>query len=316
MDGVIGAARAMLDQGLGVYGYLYDASNPDHHKTQPIRFHGCSPRLQIFARETVAATTPEVVRTLLLRHTAGVTSELLGDANWTAFLDQFEGGPPFRDTVAINAVDPTGMGCVLVGPAPRQVRMTARSRTLWSQVGAHFASAYRLRRSLAAQGKSPLESAEAIIDANGAIQHATGESTSQSARETLRRTALQIDRACGPKGGSPEDALSLWTALVAGRWSVVDHFDTDGRRFFVAWRNDLAVPAHRRLTERELQVALYAALGHPNKLIAYELGVGPSAISMHLHAAQKKLGLRTRAALMDIVRSLVPPLPANARSAS
>jgi hypothetical protein len=33
---------------------------------------------------------------------------------------------------------------------------------------------------------------------------------------------------------NPERALQLWRALVDGRWSLVDSFETDGRRYVVA----------------------------------------------------------------------------------
>jgi DNA-binding CsgD family transcriptional regulator len=43
------------------------------------------------------------------------------------------------------------------------------------------------------------------------------------------------------------------------------------------------------LTKRELQVARYAALGHSNKSIAYELGLSPSTVGVLLARARKKL---------------------------
>jgi DNA-binding CsgD family transcriptional regulator len=84
--------------------------------------------------------------------------------------------------------------------------------------------------------------------------------------------------------------MALWQAMVEGRWSLVDHFDSDGRRFVVAHRNDAAVPDMRGLTWRERQVAAYAALGHANKLIAYELGLSVGTVGQHLATARAKLG--------------------------
>src|SRR5262245_46600144 len=85
--------------------------------------------------------------------------------------------------------------------------------------------------------------------------------------DTLRRAALEAERARGPaRRRDATVALTCWKALVAGRWSLVDHFDSDGRHFLIARR------ARRRppLTPRELEVARLAADGRANKLIAYD----------------------------------------------
>jgi DNA-binding CsgD family transcriptional regulator len=98
------------------------------------------------------------------------------------------------------------------------------------------------------------------------------------------------------------NGLELWHALVAGRWSLLDRFESDGRRYLVARRNDDDVRDPRGLTSRERQIAARAALGHSNKLIAYELGVSPSTVATFLTRALKKLGCATRAEL----RSALP----------
>ena len=54
---------------------------------------------------------------------------------------------------------------------------------------------------------------------------------------------------------------------------LVDHFESDGKRYVLARRNDAAVRGLAALTDRERQALGYAALGHTNKLIAYEMGI-------------------------------------------
>ncbi|MBI5481662.1 MAG: helix-turn-helix transcriptional regulator [Deltaproteobacteria bacterium] len=115
--------------------------------------------------------------------------------------------------------------------------------------------------------------------------------------------------------GAPADGVAAWRALVAGRWSLVDHFDHDGRRFLVARRNDPRVRAPVALTLRERQVAGYACLGHSNKLIAYELGLSPTTIATHLERAARKLGVASRPELIRacaelVVETSVAPPPA------
>jgi DNA-binding NarL/FixJ family response regulator len=97
----------------------------------------------------------------------------------------------------------------------------------------------------------------------------------------------------------------MWRAMVAGRWSIVDRFDRDGRRFLIAHQNEPEAAAPRALTRRERQVVSYAAMGHSNKLIAYELGLSVGAVSAYLNVGMRKLGLDSRvdlARLMQAVR--------------
>jgi DNA-binding NarL/FixJ family response regulator len=145
--------------------------------------------------------------------------------------------------------------------------------------------------------------AEAIFDANSfRITDAVGAATERSATKKLREAAVAIDRARGElRESDPEQALEIWKALVHGRWSTVDWFDTDGRRFIIAIPNSPNVVDPRGLTERERQVVAYAAQGQTNKMIAYRLGLSKSRISLLLRSAMRKLGARTR---VELVRRL------------
>jgi DNA-binding NarL/FixJ family response regulator len=102
----------------------------------------------------------------------------------------------------------------------------------------------------------------------------------------------------------PDNALEIWKALVQGRWSMVDWFDTDQRRFVLAIPNSPDVTDPRGLSERERQVVTYAVLGHSNKIIAYRLGLSTSRISTLLRGSMRKLGFRTRAQLVTWMRGL------------
>jgi DNA-binding CsgD family transcriptional regulator len=137
-----------------------------------------------------------------------------------------------------------------------------------------------------------------VLPPSGSIAHAEVRAQGQDARESLRRAAKAIDRARS-KASSNDEALDLWQGLVAGRWSLVDRFDTDGRRYPVAHKNDPQVTDPRALSLRERQVLAYVAMGYSLKLIAYSLGVSPSSVTVKRQSAMRKLGLQTHA---DVVR--------------
>ena len=64
------------------------------------------------------------------------------------------------------------------------------------------------------------------------------------------------------------------------------------------------------LTERQRQVIKLLSEGHPNKVIARELGISPSTVKVHVHAAFRALGVHSRLAAVAAIR----PLPLMAAS--
>src|SRR5437016_5382338 len=102
------------------------------------------------------------------------------------------------------------------------------------------------------------------------------------------------------RGGERVAVLSYPAAAKwRSRLSLIDHFDHQGRQFVVAKRPDPRALPRRALTIRECEVVGYAVLGHPNKLIAYELGLAESTVSTHLLRATRKLGARSRVDLIQ-----------------
>lgn len=56
------------------------------------------------------------------------------------------------------------------------------------------------------------------------------------------------------------------------------------------------------LTERQRQVIRLVSAGHQNKVIARELGISPSTVKVHVHAAFRALGVHSRTAAMAALR--------------
>ena len=91
------------------------------------------------------------------------------------------------------------------------------------------------------------------------------------------------------RSAPPDDRL--WTPLSDGRWTLVDRFDRQGHRYYVAVDNDSSTRELRGLSDRERDVARLAGLGYANKEIAYELSISESSVATYLQRALEKIGL-------------------------
>jgi DNA-binding CsgD family transcriptional regulator len=152
---------------------------------------------------------------------------------------------------------------------------------------------------------------DALIDPKRfVVAHAEGAAKEKDVTKTLRAAAKHVDHARSKlRASDPDKALEIWQGLIRGRWSLVDWFDSDGRRFVVVVPNAPGLGDPRGLTEREHQVATYAALGESSKLISYRLGVSKQRVSLLLQRAMKKLGAKTRAELVVKMRAFRSSAP-------
>jgi len=232
----------------------------------------------------------EHTREALDRHVCATLSGLFG-ASFVARQAAAEAlvGRGVRDALGLNARDSSGAG-VVVALHLREPVAAPADREGWEKVAAHIAAGARLRRALA-DGRAPEQDAEAILERDGRVAHLEPAARGGDSVALLRRAALAlgtVERARGKDDARA--AIDVWEGLVDGRWTMLDHFDRDGRRYFVARKNDPAAPRVLSLTGRQRQVVALAALGHTNKLIAYELGIGEPAVSRHLQRAAERVG--------------------------
>lgn len=199
------------------------------------------------------------------------------------------------DALGLRANATPESGVLFTTHVPRGYRL--RDRELWTRFAAHVGAAFRLRRTRA---PTP-ETAEAVLSVRGRLEHGTNPSTI-AARAELGAAAVDIDRARGPlRRLDAEAASTIWRTMVRGKWSLVDWFDHDGKRLLLAQEN-LVNPSRSAsaLSPREQQVVACAAMGHSNKLIAYDLGLSTGTVSVLLRRAAKKLGVTNR---VDLIRA-------------
>lgn len=299
-----------MDHGLGAVATICEISkNGDSRFAPPI---ATSPEAARFARIAGRAekepNTEGIAAKLWLRGDAyGTASRKSGlDSDWPRHPAIAKHHVPLgvRDALGLVAIDPSGHGCAILAPLPRVWSPPRREIEVWSRVATHIAAGLRLRR---ASTGADTHGAEAIVSPSGKVEHAGAHARSKEARALLARGVRASERARGPmRRVEPREAVGIWRALIAGRWSLVDSFDHDGRRFVIARRNDPTIETWQSLSARERQVVAFAALGHSNKLIAYALGISVSAVGMLMSRAAAKVGAKSRIALIQAYSARAP----------
>ncbi|NVB85609.1 MAG: helix-turn-helix transcriptional regulator [Kofleriaceae bacterium] len=301
--------RPLVDCGLGVMAYEVDMqrSAPTASSLE-VQGMSVADAAQLIAIGAAGRDSGGVAPTHLEPESLGTmlqtTKRILGSTTSPTTAAFAQKG--VADAIAFRAVQPAGgPGISVLGPSPREVRIDQRARRLWARVAAHISAAHRLRR---AHREAPDADVEVVCTPDGRIDDARGEGTTSSARSAVRDAVLRQERSRGPaRREDPAEATEAWTALVEGRWSLVDRFERGGRRYIVARRNEHPLSDPRALSQRERAVVHLVALGKSNKLVAYELGLTESTVATHLQAAMRKLGARTRVDLIQLVSSLHRP---------
>jgi len=204
-----------------------------------------------------------------------------------------------RDALGVIAIEPDGQGVIITVPAKTEIKLPPRAHRTLRCISAHLLSARRLRARTERPPHPEDEGVEAVLDPAGRFHHATGEAAARAGALHLASRVKDVERARGRlRRTDPDEAVALWKGLVGGRWSLVDHIESDGRRFVLARRNEPGVRDPKALAPRERDVLAYTLLGHSNKYIAYSLGIAPSTVAFHLTSAMAKLQVKSRRELI------------------
>ena len=197
----------------------------------------------------------------------------------------------------VGFADPSRVCVISFVLADEQTRFSRAARLALSRLSAHLAASHRLRLRAG-------DVDEAVLTPDGALLDASGDAKDRGSRERLRQAAIRTVRAKRESAHDPAASLAFWTAMVDGRWTLVERVDTDGKRLLIAKRNQPDSIADSALTERERIVVERASLGGSVRHVAYELGLAESTVSETVSRALKKLGIRTRAELIELRASL------------
>ena len=118
----------------------------------------------------------------------------------------------------------------------------------------------------------------------------------------MRDAVLGLERArrADEQAGGAQ-ANAMWRGLALGELCVIDRFERDGRKYVVA-RRVARRPHVRALSPRERDVVVRIARGCSNKVVAAELGLRVSTVSVYLASATAKLGFASRVELIRAFR--------------
>ena len=311
---VLRAGAPLLDFGLGYYGAVASGTS---EQGIPIVSQICASDggedLPIQILRAAQEAGPDAVKLASEESLGQVVVLSENRERWPRAYESLTRNVGCKDFLSLTAVDPDHQGVSINIPSPNLIEFDGRQRSFWQMIEVHLAAGHRLRRGLGEQSTAagmpvtemPLD-VEALVDpARFVVSEANGEAQGAGAAERIREAARILDKARGPlRQRDPEEALRLWEGLVRGRWSLVDWFDTEGRRFVLAKPNAPNVRDPRGLSELEAQVATYASHGHTRKAIGYRLGLSQSYVSRLLGDAMRKLGVNTQPQLVEKMRGI------------
>lgn len=313
---VLEAASGDFELGRGFYGFTCRIQGKDFAMGPVYVERDLDPRFGVLV-EKLNREAPNAVVDVLARSAVicGGFPEVLGEGN-PASSAFFKAGHSsgITDAFSLFAQDGEGYGIDISAPTEGVMKTPARVRGIWHRVGLHVAAGMRLRRRLLEQ-RAELE---AIIDPSGKVAHAEGTPRKdRHAREALIDSVKRMERARTIKERKdPVRALDLWRGLVAGEWSLVEKWESDGRRYLAAYRNRPEIRDPRALTAHESTVLRYVSLGASNKEVAFVLGLPIGSIGSAVSQLLRKFGVRRRTDLLalgapDRALRLSLPLGAN-----
>jgi len=295
--------RPLLDrQGLGIAGALYQCADPCSWIPSHMLVCDVPDELQRVLFDGTEALPPTYVADSFLNRTVYLGADVRGWSEISTFRSGAAQAAGLADSLQLNVIEPDGQGCWLGSPHSARVSLTDELQITLTRLGRHLAAAHRLRQKHAQARVSP-EQAEAVITADRRVEHAEGPARDSDRQCALVRAARAMDVARGPRRNQqPRKAIKEWKSVVAERWTLLDHFESDGKTFLLAVDNRPKASSLELLSRRERDVVLRALRGDENKVIAFQLGLAPSTVRVLLARAAAKIGVRSRSALLHAFR--------------
>jgi DNA-binding CsgD family transcriptional regulator len=214
------------------------------------------------------------------------------DPEWREYASRFRRTGQVGDAVGLSIHPEPGVASTLCVALPEPWELSRNDRELLSRIALHFESGLRLRR-------RP-EAVLGELSPEGRLLHAEPGLPSP---EVLGRCTQAVERARGQRLRNHEDAIDPWSALIAGKMSLVER-TIGARRTYQLLENAPTSIPRRALSRSETDIALLAARGVSGKLIAYALGISPASVSRSLASAAAKLGVASTRELVRLMAEL------------
>jgi DNA-binding NarL/FixJ family response regulator len=301
LGGVLRAAAPLSEPGGGIGGVLYRSSSATDFHLDLITGLGLPPGwleagMEMHSNPAFSSVLARGYRRLM----CASSTEFLGGGTFQEQLaldSMAQVG--LGEALCVNGIDGSGLGCALYLFSKKRMELLPGVLGLLKRIASHLATAYRLHHRIASASPSTPARIEAIVGEQGQLLHAEGEAKAHDARSSLARAAERYRWAHGKaRHEQAEPALEAHQCLVAGRWTLRERSEDDGKASLHAYPNQPMASGPRALSVRERQVASLAALGRSNKLIAYELGLAHSTVRVLIARAGQKIGAHSRAELI------------------
>lgn len=227
------------------------------------------------------------------------TQSVVGNQPEPEDLTRFQQSLAAQDTLGIVAL--AGDGSLALGaPSPSTINLSPRDRWLLTQVALHLETGLRQRL---------LPGAEvARLAHNGKFLDLREPTVTSQLRQGVSRHVTSVERGRSKRRRSEWEAVDAWTALVAGRWVLVEREERGIGRHYAIFESGRGQTL-RALSALEARVAELSARGLPGKSVAYALGIAPATVSKHLATAAIKLGLPNRTRVAQLVGALLGVAP-------
>ena len=142
-----------------------------------------------------------------------------------------------KSQVMINGLDCSGKGFCVYLFTRSEPTLTTPQRSLYARLATHLASGYRLQRRMAAAEPVRAASLEAVLEPDGAVVHAEVPAKSTQARQDLQHAVRLREELRDRRTAETEHVIRDWRGLVSARWTLVDRYERDGKRYVLAREN-------------------------------------------------------------------------------
>jgi DNA-binding NarL/FixJ family response regulator len=202
------------------------------------------------------------------------------------------------DSISLLSQGGDGVSMVLFSMAPYTIEVSPKSRLLLGRTAAHLEAALRTR----IDDTEPV----AVLGVDGRVHHAEGDAQREHVRERLATHVTSVEKKRLRFQRTRSGAIDGWSALVSGRFGVVERVDGRRREYHVH-EHPPHVWSARALSEREASVLELSARGMSGKLVAYSLGISDASVSEALAGAALKAGCGSRAEMVRLAAAVLQP---------